>query len=221
MDLELVKQANEALRSGNIHAALTLLERFFNEQPTPTARLDAAWQVLKGNYIQELEEAVDSVRQDYCQGTYAANIDEFHQDIDHVATNYTSNEGDAQMCLLFSDNTNAVYLEHGEVDAAGDWSSGVPWEGLAYYAFRADMREELKSSGVDLDRLPPDAGERAILCDACGEYRVAIPGEDTCDACNEDAGNEQCYKCNAYWDPDELDEDDLCPKCAASGSSSK
>ena len=217
LDLTLVEKAFAALRAGNVHAALTYLQHFTDDQPNPTdeARLNYARQVLKSDYIQRLEEAVNSVREDYCDGTYAGNKDEFHQDIDHVATNFVSNEEDAQACLLFSPNASAVYLEHGEMEAAGDWRGGIPWQGMAYYAFRADMCEELQSSGVDLNRDPPDADEIAILCDDCGEYRVAIPGEDTCNACRKDAGNEQCEKCHAWWSPDELDDDYLCTECAS------
>ena len=220
MDLELVKQANEALRSGNIHAALTLLERFFNEQPTQTdqGRIDDAWRTLKGKYIQELEAAVDSVRSSYCAGTYDADIDDLRLDIENTADAYTQSDEDAQICLLFSENADAAYREHGEIPG---WDHGMPWSYLASYAFKADMIEELGEAGIDINLIPPASDEIAIKCDSCGEIRIAVPGDDTCISCHEEAGNEQCYKCNVYWDPDELDEDDLCPKCAASGSSSK
>jgi hypothetical protein len=217
LDLDLVVKANKALRAGNIHGALTYLERFFNEQvyPTDASRTADAFRTLKCDYIQDLEEAVNTVREDYCLGTYAANVDEFHQDIEATASNFISNEEDAQKCLLFSDNANAVYMEHGEASGAGDWQCSFPWQGLAYSAFKADMREELISSGVNLDRTPPDSDERAIECCSCGEYRIGVPKDDTCIACHEEAGNEPCEKCGIYWDPDELDEDELCTKCTA------
>lgn len=212
-DVVLVKQANDALRAGNVHAALEYLYRFFDGHPVQTnqERAIAAWQVLRREYIQELEEAVDSIRGDYCDGTYAASCDDLQRDIDGVAATYTDNEGDAQKCLIFSENANASYLEHGEVPE--DWRDNVPWSALAYAAFRTDMREELKSAGIDIYRTPPDSDEIAVNCDSCGEIRVATPGEETCTSCHEEAGNVQCENCKT-WRAEEDLEDDLCENCA-------
>lgn len=213
IDIILVGQAYDALRMGNVHGALTYLQRFFDDQPTQTdqGRVDQAWRVLKAEYIQELEDAVDSIRTDYCSGSYAANQDKLHQDIDEHAARYTDNDVDAQKCLLFSENTGASYIEHGE--ALGDWIHGIPWNVLAYSAFRADLREELEEAGIDLNLTPPDTDEIAVHCDSCGEIRIVTPGEETCIECYEGAGNEQCEKCKTWRATEDL-ENGCCENCA-------
>lgn len=55
----------------------------------------------------------------------------------------------AQECLLVSENDNAGIEELG---AGGfDWSGGIPWSQLAYFAFRADVIDRLSSEGLDVN----------------------------------------------------------------------
>jgi hypothetical protein len=57
--------------------------------------------------------------------------------------------GQAMDCLRYSDNDEAGIDELG---ASGfDWSNGVPWSQLAYFAFRADIMNQLDAEGLDVN----------------------------------------------------------------------
>lgn len=213
IDLTLVRKANEALRAGNFHAALTYLRDFLIDAPpviTEEENLARARSTMRQNYYTSVEHAAKNIFDDYCSGSFAGSRETLEEVIGNNADGQVTYTSDAQECLLFSNNDTAGIDELG---ADGfDWKSGVPWSQLAYFAFQADLRKELEDLGIDLNEDPPEQDEVAVKCDQCGKIKVAVKGETTCNACQEELGNEQCSECDSWYDPDHL-LDGVCEEC--------
>ena len=86
----------------------------------------------------------------------------------------------AKMCMVYSSNESAYFDEMGGEGACG--KDGINWSALAYFAFRADVIEELERLGVDFNAPVPD-------CDECGsddqDERKLVEGRWLCETCAE------------------------------------
>ena len=214
IDLTLVRRADEALRAGNFHAALTYLRDFLIAGPpvlTDGDILERARDTMRRGYIASVESAAKNIFDNYCRGEYDGNREAMVEAIDSVADGYVTYTSTAQECLLFSNNDSAGPEELGS--DGFDWKSGIPWSQLAYFAFRADVRKELEDNGIDLNKNPPEQGETVVKCDQCGYVKTTVKCSPTCNECEEKNGNEQCEECHDWYDPDHLKEG-LCEKCA-------
>ena len=213
IDLDLVHKAYTALRAGNDHAALTYLQRFLQDRPeiTDEQRVSDARDTMRRSYNADIESAAKDIFDEYCNGTYDGDRDAMISAIESAADGQVTYTSAAQECLLYSRNDCAGPDELG---ADGfDWKSGIPWSQLAFYAFRADVLEELGHLGIDENEDPPREGETAIKCDQCGKVKVAVKDASTCNACEEENGNEECDTCHSWYSPECL-KDGICEKCA-------
>jgi len=216
VDVEIVRRANEALKTGNVHAALEYLRRALEcyLKPTREAVVAEARGIVQQDYHASVESAAQGIKDEYCQGGYNGDRDQLIEAIDSCADGHVIYTSQAQECLLYSNND---YAGIDELGADGfDWKSGIPWSQLAYFAFRQDLCEELDSMGIDVNGDPPAEGTVAFLCASCGKIKEGVPGNDNtdCNDCNEELGNEQCDTCSMWYDSDSLEEG-ICETCAS------
>jgi Uri superfamily endonuclease len=119
--------------------------------------VDDARQVLRKDYYDDVRSMSEGIRQefaDYVKRDKPSSDDarEWLQDYIHESCDgasrviYTS---EAMDCLRYSDNDEAGIEELGS--EGFDWSDGIPWSQLAYFAFRRDVEEQLSADGLDLN----------------------------------------------------------------------
>ncbi len=86
---------------------------------------------------------------------------------------------------------------------------------MASCAYREDLIDSLRRSGIDVNADPPGANDKQ--CDSCSEYKDKDNFSDdlkTCEDCHRDAGNELCSSCNKWQPDDKLNNDGECAPCA-------
>jgi hypothetical protein len=216
IDAEIVQRANDALKAGNVHAALEYLRQALEGYSKPTKEdiVSNARCIMRQEYHDSVESAAQGIKDEYCQGGYNGDRDQLIEAIDSCADSHVTYTSRAQECLLYSNNDCAGIDELG---ADGfDWKSGIPWSQLAYFAFRQDLCEELDSMGIDINGDPPAEGTVGFKCGTCDKIKEGILGNDNtdCNDCNEELGNEQCDICSMWYDPDSLEEG-ICETCAS------
>ena len=121
-------------------------------------QVNAAQGVLRADYYQDVRDIAESVIEEWNAGNIDGR-DELIEYIDQTVDGcqrviYT---GQAMDALRYSDNDDAV-IESLGVEGF-DWSSGVPWSQLAYFAVEQDVFEMLDSIGLD----PNDPAEPGTI----------------------------------------------------------
>lgn len=139
-----------------------LIPREFDE----SERLDAARNVLRADYWQDVENVISWLRHEIENGniTDADGATEYiDETVDsHQRVIYT---GQAIECLLFSRNENAYVEEMGELPPRSPGDE-VNWSALAYYAFRADIMDAIGDLDAFVDEHEP---KHYAECDDCGD----------------------------------------------------
>ena len=112
--------------------------------------VDAAHTRLRADYYSDVRDfAADVIAwwHDNPDADREALVEYIEQGVDGAGrVIYTAQAMD---CLRYSDNDSAGPDELG---ADGfDWKSGIPWSQLAYFAFRADIMEQLDAEGLDVN----------------------------------------------------------------------
>jgi hypothetical protein len=140
---------------------------------TADEQLEDARRVLRADYWSDVRNVVDDVRK-AIEDREITTQDEVTEAIDtvcdgHQRVIYT---GQAIECLLFSDNEDA-YDEQGFGDL--DLSDGGHWSRMAYFAFRADVADQLgdvaalledaKTFCADCDKDISDADDNVAVTD--------------------------------------------------------
>lgn len=106
---------------------------------------------IRAEYFTMVREHAESLAEDIKDRERFPNreslVDRIQEDCNsHEWVIYTFK---AQLVLMCSDNASAG------IDSLGadgfDWSAGIPWSQLAYFAFQADLYESLDAAGVDLN----------------------------------------------------------------------
>ena len=109
---------------------------------------DEAISALTREYYSEVNRWADDYAKEIEDGEFEDRdefIERLEQDVDGAQrVIYTFR---AQIGLLVSDNADAGIDELGV--ESFDWSGGIPWSGLMYWAFRADILEALDRNGID------------------------------------------------------------------------
>lgn len=165
IDLAPIRKAREALREGNIYAAIHFLDAFADEHTynmADKAVIDEADRLRKARYVGRIEQIAQAIAEDWAQGVYSGRVDELAETLNDAAT--TSHFDDAQDALLFSTNTQ-------EIDPHNvSWANDIPWCELAFYVIRADIIEELHNmQSINVYDTPPD--EPVQKCGCCGEWK--------------------------------------------------
>ena len=185
INLQLVKQALEALRQGSPYAALECLDSFVGQhafEMSDEAILNAAWHLEKEKYQKDVDDAADTVFSDWKEGNFDSS-DDLAKTLDDQAG--MSSYSDAQRTLLHSGNAEAAMEEHGDFD----WRNDIPWCALAFYAFRADVIDVLQSDkGININDTPPK--EPSEKCDCCDKWKP-----------KEGFKDENCADCADYQNP--------------------
>ena len=78
INLQLVKQALEALRQGSPYAALECLDSFVGQhafEMSDEAILNAAWHLEKEKYRKDVDDAADTVFSDWKEGNFDSSDD--------------------------------------------------------------------------------------------------------------------------------------------------
>jgi hypothetical protein len=127
---------------------------------------------MRREYYEDVKGLAESIKEDYDRGEIADRdhlLDRIHETVDGCSrVIYTSS---AQEALLVSDNDSAG------IDSLGadgfDWSSGIPWSQLAFFAVEADVVEELGHMGLNVN----DDFE------VCDEHKKPHVDVDECEEC--------------------------------------
>ena len=127
---------------------------------------------LQREYYADIKSIAEGIKEEYDRGEIDDRdslLENIHQTVDGCArVIYT---GRAQEALLVSRNDNAG------IDALGadgfDWSDGIPWSALAYFAVEADVIEELSDMGLDVN----------ADFEVCEEHKKPFDGQ--CPNCEE------------------------------------
>src|SRR5512147_1548862 len=125
---------------------------------------------MRREYYEDVNNLASSIKEAYERGEIADRdslIDHIHETVDGCArVIYTAS---AQEALLVSCNDSAGIDNLG---ADGfDWSSGIPWSQLAYFAVEADVMDALRDDGLDVN----------ADFEVCDKHHK--PYEDTCELC--------------------------------------
>ena len=177
IDLGMVKRAQDALRDGNVHAALLALDEFNVERVfSDEVIVDTARRIRRERYEKYLEEFVLQIHHDWTEGEYAGKREMVFEAISELAT--VSHESEARDVLEFSPNVD-------EIESVEIGRGGVPWCEMAYYALKGDICEDLREiHGVDVNARPPK--EPVSKCNGCDEWRPREGFKDGCCAdCQE------------------------------------
>lgn len=166
------------------------LEREYSDEQSRSDReraerdYDAAMNTMRRNYWQSVRDYAESIRDDVLSGELSdwESVDSrLWEDCDGSAwIIYTFQ---AQQVLLLSDN-DSIGVD--ELGADGfDWSNGVPYSQLAFFALRADISEQLDAIGIDYDYLE----SIAEIADMERETIVECL-ESVCIECADDESND-------------------------------
>lgn len=145
-------------------------------------QIEAARSVLRADYWNDVRNVVDDVKS-AIERRDLTTEDEVTECID-IACDGTQRviyTGQAIECILFTNNDEA-YEEYGDLDSLGATSTGDLYSKLAYFAFRADVSDELGDVEALLEEAAPD------YCEDCGEELPADGEDDKCGDCTSDAG---------------------------------
>ncbi|MCG8431281.1 MAG: hypothetical protein MJA29_08930 [Candidatus Omnitrophica bacterium] len=107
---------------------------------------------MRQAYYSHIRETVDSLRADIISGEIddrEALSDRIHSDCD--STQWTIYTFKAQCVLMCSDSDDYGIDELGV--ESFDWSAGIPWSQLAYWAQYGDIMDSLDSVGIDDEKL--------------------------------------------------------------------
>jgi hypothetical protein len=112
--------------------------------------VDEAVAVIQRDYYKEVNQYADDFIERIKEGEWDNRddfIDSFNQEIDGAArVIYT---WQAQLGLLVSENDDAGIESLGP--DGFDWSSGIPWSALMYFAFEADIYEAMDRKDFDVN----------------------------------------------------------------------
>lgn len=139
--------------------------------------LDNARSVLRADYWNDVKGVVDDVKLDIERRNLTTE-DEVSEYLDqacdgHQRVIYT---GQAIECLLFTTNDEA-YEEYGSLADLGADNSGEMYTKLAYFAFRADVSDDLGDVAALLEDAAPDE------CEDCGDELTDDHEGDKCAEC--------------------------------------
>lgn len=166
----------------NVGAREQLARALVRELPTGTLD-DLADEMKRAAYHAEIRNLAASVKDAIKSGeiTDAEGLDEWiHQTIDgHHDVIYTYA---AQGVIRASDNDDAMIDEMGPEGLTTD--GAINWSGLAFFAMRADLVEQLSAEGIPVGS-GPEEWQTEQPCTAC--KGTHLPGECPAD---EDEGGE-------------------------------
>ena len=136
--------------------------------------VEEAHRVLRADYYSDVRDVAEEFIKRWNAGEFSDRdeaIEWLDQSVDGSGrVIYTAEAAD---CLRYSDHDDAAIEELG---ADGiDWSNGIPFSTLAYFAYRADILDQIASGvtdldGVDINDDPP--GEKCAQC--------KVENHDTC-----------------------------------------
>jgi hypothetical protein len=107
-----------------------------------------ALRVLEADYQQDVESAADSLIDRIEDGEISdreAFGDALHEEIDSARRVFITQL--AKETLLVSRNADA-YFEEG---LGGDFSDGIDWSAIAFFAFERDVVEDIEREGFDIN----------------------------------------------------------------------
>lgn len=109
-----------------------------------------AHDVLRQEYWQDVFSTAEEIRDEVENGDYA-DWDGVQTRIDETVdgSSWVIYYADAYQCLRYSDNDEAIF-EEGCYDGAPDFVGGFVTK-AAYYAYRADLLEQLDRLGINAD----------------------------------------------------------------------
>lgn len=116
----------------------------------PIVSFDEALNALRREYFSHCRDTAKELADD-CRSGEIEDVDALRERIHEECDGdgwiiYTQK---AQIVLLVSDNDSAG------MDSLGadgfDWSCGVPWSQLAYFAYEADLYQHLESEDIDVN----------------------------------------------------------------------
>lgn len=117
---------------------------------TAQEKMDAGLSELRSAYYSHVRDTARELVEECRSGEIAdreALIERIDQECD--GTEWVIYTQKAQVVLLVSENDSAGIDDLG---ADGfDWSAGVPWSQLAYFALRQDLYEQLEAEGLDVN----------------------------------------------------------------------
>lgn len=127
-------------------------------------------ELMEHEYYNDINALAASIKEEYDRGEIADRdtlLERIHEDVDSCQrVIYTAR---AQEALLVSRNDSAG------IDSLGadgfDWSKGIPWSQLAYFAVEADVIEALHDDGLDVN----------ADFEVCDEHHK--PFTDECEEC--------------------------------------
>lgn len=191
VDTALVRQAFDALLSGDVHTSLTCLSEFFKTHPQLRVKafaeeVDQARDLICADYYKDVGSLADALATQWRAGEFDGDRDNFMRVIDETVEGahrviYTA---ESILGLYASDNDDAYFDETGEKTL--DCKSGMPWMQLIYYAMRVDVIKRLDYLDIDVNVDPPREGE--IECEECNEWAQGKAGGTVCDDCRPGDG---------------------------------
>jgi hypothetical protein len=133
---------------------------------------------MEAEYYEDVNNLASSIKDAYNNGEIADRdglLERVHEEVDSCGrVIYTAR---AQEACIVSRNASAGIESLGS--QGFDWSNGIPWSALAFFAVEADVYDALREEGID----PNDDFK---VCDKHNK-----PYADECEACTESDNTEE------------------------------
>ncbi len=121
-----------------------------NEEQAVTVTIDQAMGAIQRDYYKDVNNQADDFIERIKAGEFDDRehfFDTLNEDLDGAGrVIYTFK---ARLGLLASDNEDVGIDELGT--EGFDWSGGIPYSALMFFAFRADVIERIEQRDIDLD----------------------------------------------------------------------